>query len=550
MNRLLLVISLVLLCVLADAQIYYFDISPDMVLNNSNSDVLDLNNDGILDVLFTQENPNVDLDGYGVGVTLLNYDVEFVGNNPPYDPSHEYPYRLGPNVLVDIDAASNNWVTKLPGVDVVRVMYIHFNSGADIGEWTGGVSNGYLGIRIKINNNWHYGWIRMAVTINATQLTVKDYAYNLQVDEGIFTGQTVAHSPDSVVVTYDCNYCGNILAYKRKSYLSIAYDKIYLKNQTGSYDSIGFVPAASPSFFVDNDSMIFYETRNYKVSSVDSSGIESLLSDFINSTYLNISTSDGINHTLNWENYSYSLSDPQIITKVNSLCGNSVIYDAVPYNYNMYDDVDSTIGCSGYQIFTIMDSPINIAGYGIIDTIKSNFASYCTSSILNPEAGFDAQIISGSSALNIQFTDTSKAGIINWFWDFGDGSTSTLQNPVHAYSSLGNYNVSLTVSNCYDTDVITRQIPNSVAIEDFMFGQDFSILPNPTNGDIQIKFGKDFSKNAIIEIYSITGKMKLKQTLNSNPQNVDLKFLSRGIYFYKIENSNEDTITGKIVINK
>ena len=152
--------------------------------------------------------------------------------------------------------------------------------------------------------------------------------------------------------------------------------------------------------------------------------------------------------------------------------------------------------------------------------------------------------------LNIQFTDTSKAGIANWFWDFGDGSTSSLQSPFHGYSSVGDYTVSLSVSNCYGADDIIRQIPASIAIEEYVFDQDVSIFPNPTNSDIQIKFSNDLPINSIIEINSLTGKVELKQSLNRNPQKVNLKFLKQGIYFYKISNIKGDITTGKIVISK
>jgi len=51
----------------------------------------------------------------------------------------------------------------------------------------------------------------------------------------------------------------------------------------------------------------------------------------------------------------------------------------------------------------------------------------------------------------VQFTDQSQGGnnhtIIKWEWDFGDGTTSNEQNPVHSYDSAGEYNVSLTVTN-------------------------------------------------------------------------------------------------------
>ena len=51
-----------------------------------------------------------------------------------------------------------------------------------------------------------------------------------------------------------------------------------------------------------------------------------------------------------------------------------------------------------------------------------------------PVASFLADPTTGSTPLTVQFTDTSDAGsmpISNWLWDFGDGVTSTEQNPTH-----------------------------------------------------------------------------------------------------------------------
>ncbi|MGB3947651.1 MAG: PKD domain-containing protein, partial [Bacteroidia bacterium] len=50
----------------------------------------------------------------------------------------------------------------------------------------------------------------------------------------------------------------------------------------------------------------------------------------------------------------------------------------------------------------------------------------------------------------LQFTDSSTVNnpndpIASWLWDFGDGTTSTLQNPYHTYNQAGNYLVSLTI---------------------------------------------------------------------------------------------------------
>lgn len=74
-----------------------------------------------------------------------------------------------------------------------------------------------------------------------------------------------------------------------------------------------------------------------------------------------------------------------------------------------------------------------------------------------PVVNFSATPLSGCVPLTVQFTDLSTAAgssITNWLWDFGDGTTGTVRNPVHTYSTAGNYNVTLrvtTVSGCSKT---------------------------------------------------------------------------------------------------
>ena len=76
-----------------------------------------------------------------------------------------------------------------------------------------------------------------------------------------------------------------------------------------------------------------------------------------------------------------------------------------------------------------------------------------------PTAGFSASPLSGDAPLDVEFTDESTPGtgvITHWQWDFGDGATSTQQNPSHTYMENGAYAVSLTVTSTYATDVKTR----------------------------------------------------------------------------------------------
>lgn len=68
-----------------------------------------------------------------------------------------------------------------------------------------------------------------------------------------------------------------------------------------------------------------------------------------------------------------------------------------------------------------------------------------------PVANFSTNVISGYVPLTIQFTDHSQ-NAMSWNWDFGDKTSSTVQNPMLTFSTSGNYTVNLTVSNANGTD--------------------------------------------------------------------------------------------------
>ncbi|MFA5267437.1 MAG: PKD domain-containing protein, partial [Methanoregula sp.] len=69
-----------------------------------------------------------------------------------------------------------------------------------------------------------------------------------------------------------------------------------------------------------------------------------------------------------------------------------------------------------------------------------------------PVAAISANKTSWSSPAAIQFYDRSTGFPTSWIWDFGDGATSTLKNPVHTYTATGNYTVNLTVTNEVGSD--------------------------------------------------------------------------------------------------
>ena len=73
-----------------------------------------------------------------------------------------------------------------------------------------------------------------------------------------------------------------------------------------------------------------------------------------------------------------------------------------------------------------------------------------------PVAEFSATPQEGTIPLTVSFADISKNKPATWHWDFGDGATSTEQNPTHTYREPGTYTVKLKVSNNFGSDALAQ----------------------------------------------------------------------------------------------
>src|SRR6267143_1058959 len=72
---------------------------------------------------------------------------------------------------------------------------------------------------------------------------------------------------------------------------------------------------------------------------------------------------------------------------------------------------------------------------------------------------WSSDVCSSDLPLSVTFTDESVAGsapIGSWSWSFGDGGTSTTENPGHTYTAPGSYTVSLRVANSVGPDSTTK----------------------------------------------------------------------------------------------
>ncbi|MCP3920803.1 MAG: PKD domain-containing protein [bacterium] len=73
-----------------------------------------------------------------------------------------------------------------------------------------------------------------------------------------------------------------------------------------------------------------------------------------------------------------------------------------------------------------------------------------------PAAEFVGSPLSGVEPLMVSFTDQTTGDVSSWSWTFGDGGTSTAQNPSHTYAAAGTYTVELTATGIGGSDTETK----------------------------------------------------------------------------------------------
>lgn len=187
-----------------------------------------------------------------------------------------------------------------------------------------------------------------------------------------------------------------------------------------------------------------------------------------------------------------------------------------------------------------------------------------------------AQFAHNVKKCQVDFYDLSTtsicSSITNWVWDFGDGTTSSSQNPTHFYTAPGNYVVCLYVyaSNgqkvckdkiCYEVEVEECKksaIANAPDSDDFAKnnGFDVTLFPNPFTDQLNIEINLDSDQKVDIQVFDSFGKRIAEITntemtagnhsLQWNPND---NSLSSGMYFIAIQ-TNKGYEYHKVTFNK
>lgn len=181
-------------------------------------------------------------------------------------------------------------------------------------------------------------------------------------------------------------------------------------------------------------------------------------------------------------------------------------------------------------------------------SINQDTSSYDPCECVPPVAGFGVIIMGW---WDVTFEDYSTWAD-NWFWDFGDGETSTLQNPGHYYEMDGTFNVCLTVSNDCGTDTCCHSVhlESGIGINETGSNElEIFIAPNPFDDFTEIKFvNKKIGKLNLSLINSLGQIVMQIENITGNEIRIKRNNLTSGLYYFKLFTDIHLVATGKLVI--
>ena len=204
--------------------------------------------------------------------------------------------------------------------------------------------------------------------------------------------------------------------------------------------------------------------------------------------------------------------------------------DSVLYSANR--DTTFYLTNTGAQDSNYFIQLVVYSGIGCTDTLDQTVTVYP-----NPHAKFSiSDVCINSSTSFFDSTVAAIAPIVNWDWDFGDGTLMTGQNPQHVYQNPGKYLVGLTAtdsngcsSNYFDTAVVFSNpmagmniqyasLPDSACIQDSIFFIDNSTID--TNGTTIVAWQWDVFNDGIID-----GTLQNTSYVFQNPGSYPVKLI-------------------------
>ena len=145
----------------------------------------------------------------------------------------------------------------------------------------------------------------------------------------------------------------------------------------------------------------------------------------------------------------------------------------------------------------------------------------------------------------VTFTDATTNTPSQWEWDFGDGNTSTLQNPSHTYAAVGPYIVCLTAINNCDTAVHCNTVNDIVSVEDPGQQLYVNMFPNPAMDEVTLS-GEGESRGMLsITVMDLYGRELINSQSVSGQSfsnTISVRGLASGVYLVKVVHGQKSKV--------
>jgi PKD repeat protein len=197
------------------------------------------------------------------------------------------------------------------------------------------------------------------------------------------------------------------------------------------------------------------------------------------------------------------------------------------------------------------------ADYGTYDVCLISF-NPCTKDTMCKSVDvqcppFDADFLFEVSNLIVSFSDLST-NAIQWQWDFGDGTISSLQNPVHVYAQEGEYTVCLIASDGCSSDTLCETVTVVISAVSTVSadGSSFEVYPNPLSGTGIIELSLSHASSVQFDLYDVQGKNRFFTTnayFAAGLHHINLPdlHLAKGVYFIRMT-SEVGMMVRKVVV--
>lgn len=250
----------------------------------------------------------------------------------------------------------------------------------------------------------------------------------------------------------------------------IRYAIIYIYSQPGSGDGMGIVMAT-------NILVIIRVPGSELVNSGEITSLE--LSDIASGEPIQVHTTFENSGNIHYKvKNRVSITDEaeQIISQSETaLSSSSIIPGFSRLITTTLSPTEGTDNLPPGQYF--VESRIALDDGTLLDTEETSFTIFedGTIEVGKPTADFSANVTSGDIPLTVNFSDKSIGNSVSWAWDFDNDGTidSTSRNPSHLYDSVGNYTVSLTVTDT-DGNNDTKTRTNYIRVSEILIQQTVS----------------------------------------------------------------------------